>query len=36
MNHSIKFAVALLTSLPLVGCATAPPTDQVAKSPRAP
>jgi len=33
MNHSIKFAVALLTSLPLVGCATAPPTDEVAKSP---
>jgi len=32
MNHSIKLAIALLTSLPLVGCATAPPTDEGAKS----
>ena len=32
MNRSLKLAVALLTSLPLVGCATAPASHEVANS----
>jgi YHS domain-containing protein len=32
MNHSLKLAIALLTSLPLVGCATAPASHAVANS----
>ncbi|HKO48890.1 MAG TPA: hypothetical protein VJV79_14255 [Polyangiaceae bacterium] len=32
MNHSFKLVVALLTSLPLIACTTAPTTNEVAHS----
>lgn len=32
MNHSFRLALALLTSSPLIACATAPTTDEVARS----